>query len=102
VARFQRTQYILRFEFCHQERGSLSPPPPVSDGVLDGDLVEDGTIVQLDGNGVSDGPPLGVVIVGGEGFILDTSDLCTESVNSVVSGSGVSATRKSAAGREGG
>jgi len=73
----------------------------VSDGVLDGDLVEDGTIVQLDDDGISDGPLLRVVILGGEGFILYTSDLCTESVNSRVSGSGVSAARKSTAGREG-
>ena len=74
----------------------------MSDWVLDGDLVEDGTIVQLDGDGISDGPLLGIVILGGEGFILDTSDLGTESVNSGVSGSGVSATRMSAIGREGG
>lgn len=74
----------------------------MSDGVPNRDLVEDGTIVQLDGNGISNGPLLGVVIFGGEGFVLHTSDLGTESVNSGVSGSNVGAARKSATGREGG
>jgi len=101
MTRFHPAQYILLFEFRHQERGALAPPPLVSDGVLDGDLFEDGTIVQLDGDSVSDGPLLGVVVLCGEGFILDTSDLGTESVNSGVSGSGVNAARKSATGREG-
>ena len=72
----------------------------MSDGVLNGDLVEDGTIVQFDGNSVSDRPPLGVVVLGGEGFVLDTSDLGTESVNSRVSGSVIGAAQKSATGRE--
>jgi len=65
----------------------------VSNRVLNGDLVEDGTVVQLDGNGVSDGPLLGVVVFSGEGIILNTGDLGTESVDSGISGSGVSATQ---------
>lgn len=72
----------------------------MSDRVLDGDLVEDGTIVQFDGNSVSDGPLLRVVVLGGEGFVLDTSDLGTESVNSRIGGSVIGAARKSATGRE--
>lgn len=100
MAGFHPTLYILLFEFCHQERGALAPPPLVSNRVLDGDLVEDGTIVQFDGNSVSDGPLLRVVVLGGEGFVLDTSDLGTESVNSRVGGSVIGATRKSATGRE--
>ena len=89
------------FEFGHQERGTLSPPSPVSDGVLNRDLIEDGTVIQFEGDGVSDGPHLGVVVFGGEGFILDTSNLGTESVNSGVSGSSVSAAQGSAIGKKG-
>jgi len=74
----------------------------MSDGVLNRDLVEDGTIIQLDGDGVSDGPPLGVMVLSGEGVILDASYLRTESVDSGVGGSGVGATQGSATSREGG
>ena len=73
----------------------------MSDRVLNRNLVEDGTIGQLEGDGVSDGPPLGVVVFSGEGVILDTSDLGTESVNSGISGSGVSAIQRLAISREG-
>ena len=88
-------------ELGHQKRGALNPPPLVSNGVLDRDLVEDGTVVQLDSDSVSDGPPLRVVVFSGEGVILDTSDLGTESVNSGISGSGVSAIQRLAISREG-
>lgn len=80
-------------EFCHQEGSTLGPSPLVPDGVLNRNLVENGTIVQLNGGGISDRPPLGIVVLGRISFVLNTSDLGTESVNSWVSGSGVSATQ---------
>ena len=70
------------------------------DGIFDRDFVEDGTIVQLDGNGIPYRPLLGVVILGGEAFVLDTSNLSTEGVDSGVSGGRVSATWRSVTGRE--
>ena len=72
----------------------------MSNGILNRDLVEDGTIVQLDGDGISDGPPLRVMIFGGEGVVLNTSDLSTEIVDPGVGGGGVGATRGLAIGRE--
>lgn len=65
----------------------------MSDGILNRNLVENGTIVQLNGDSVSDGPPLGIVVFDRIGFILDTSDFGTESIDTWVSGSGVSATQ---------
>lgn len=70
----------------------------MADRVFNRDLVEDGTIIQLDGNGVSYRPLLGVVIIGGEAFFLDTSNLGTEGVNSRVSSGRVSAIWESVTG----
>ena len=67
----------------------------MADRVFNRDLVEDGTVIQLDGNGISYRPPLGVVILGGKAFVLDTSNLGTESVNPRVSSGCVSAMWKS-------
>jgi hypothetical protein len=72
----------------------------VANRVLNRDLVENGPIVQLDGDGVSDGPPLRVMVIGRVGSILDASDLSAESINSRVSGSGVSAAEGSAIGED--
>ena len=69
------------------------------DGIFDGDFIEDGTVVQLDGNGIPYRPLLRVVILGGETFVLDTGNLGTESVDSGVSGGRISATWKSVTGR---
>lgn len=74
----------------------------MSNRVLDRNLVENGTIVQFDSNGVSDGPLLGVVVIGGVGTILDAGNLSTEGINSRVGGSSVSATQGSAIGEDGG
>lgn len=72
----------------------------MSNRVLNRNLVENSTIVQLNGDGVSDGPLLWVVVVGGVGTILDAGDLSTESINSGVSGSSVSAIQGSAIGED--
>ena len=64
----------------------------MSDRILNRDLVEDSTVVQFDGDGVSDRPALGVVVFSGEGVILDTSDLGTEGVDSGIGGGSVGAT----------
>ena len=65
------------------------------DGVLNRNLAENGSIVQLDGNAVSDGSLLGVVVLSREDFILNTGDLGTESINPGVSSSSVIAMRGS-------
>ena len=78
-------------EFRHQERRALSPPPLVPHGVLNSDLVKDGTIIQLDGDGISDRPFSWIVVLRRVGSILDTGDLRAKSIDSWISGSGISA-----------
>ena len=78
-------------ELGHEERGALGAAALVADGVLDGDLVEDGAVVELDEEGVTDGAALGVVVLGGVLGLLNAVDLGTEGVDARVSGRGISA-----------
>lgn len=72
------------------EKGlSLLTTAPVSDGVVNVDLVHDGSILEGDGEGVSDEALLGVVVLGREGLVLLASDLGTELVNARVRGDGI-------------
>lgn len=50
--------------------------PLVADGVEDLDLIENGAVVQGDGQGVTDRSGLGVVVVGREELILHALHLC--------------------------
>ena len=69
------------------EKGlSLLATTPVSNGVVDVDLVHDGAILEGDGEGVSDEALLGVVVLGREGLVLLAGDLGAELVDARVGG----------------
>lgn len=53
----------------------------VAQGSLDGDLLQNGTVVELDGKSVGDGSQLGVVVVLGVLGVLDTLDLLAQGLD---------------------
>ncbi len=53
----------------------------VAEGSLDSDLVEDGAVIELDGQGVGDGAHLGVVVVLGVLGVLDALDLLAQGLD---------------------
>ena len=81
-------------ELVHQQRGTLFPPPLVSDRVLDLNFVQDGTVIQLDRNRVTDGTFSRVMVVNAKALVFNTGDLGTECVNAWVRGGGVGAVVK--------
>jgi hypothetical protein len=73
-------------EFGKQEWGALFATAPVPDRVLDLDLVEHRTVVQLDEQRISDRAFFRVVVVHAETLILDTMNLGTKCVDAWVGG----------------
>lgn len=53
----------------------------VAQGSLDGDLLQDGAVVELDGEGVGDGSQVGVMVILGVLGVLDTLDLLAEGLD---------------------
>ena len=62
-------------------RLSLLPPEPMAERSLDNDLIKDGAVVELDGEGVGDGAELGVVVVLGELGVLNAGDALAEGLD---------------------
>lgn len=73
-------------EFVEQEWNALFATAPVPDRVLDLDLVEHRTVLQLDEQRISDRAFFRVVVVDAEILILDTMDLGTKCVDARVGG----------------
>jgi hypothetical protein len=63
----------------------------VANGVLDFNLIKNGSVVQLNKEGVADGSLGGVVVLDAETLLLDAVNLGTKGVNSWVCSSGISA-----------
>ena len=66
----------------------------MSDRVLDLNFVQDGTVIQLDRNRVTDGTFSRVMVVNAKALVFNTGDLGTECVNAWVRGGGVGAVVK--------
>lgn len=56
----------------------------MSNRILNNNLVQDGSIVQLDKKSVADGALLGIVVVGAESLLFDAEDLRAESIDARV------------------
>jgi len=78
-------------EFVDQQWGAFGPTPLVADRVLDFNLIENGSVVKLDEEGVADGSHSGIVILDAETLLLDAVNLRTEGIDSWVRGSSISA-----------
>jgi len=78
-------------EFIDQQWGAFGSTPFVADWVLDFNLIENGSVVKLNEEGVADGSLGGVVILDAETFLLDAENLGTEGIDSWVRGSSISA-----------
>lgn len=76
----------MTLELREQERRALLTATLVANRVFDLNLVEDGTVVQLDEKSVADGAFLRVVVVHTETFVLDAVRLCAEGINTRISG----------------
>ena len=59
----------------------------VAEGRLNSDLLKDGAVVELDGEGVGDGAELGVMVVLGVLRILDALDLLAQGLDELRGGS---------------
>jgi hypothetical protein len=78
-------------EFVDQQRRAFGPTPLVADGVFDFNLIKNGSVVQLNEEGVADGSLGGVVVLDAETLLLDAVNLGTEGINSWVRSSGIGA-----------
>ena len=73
-------------EFGQQERGAFFATAPVTNRVLDLDLVKNRTIIKLDEQRISDRAFFRVVIVHTEAPVLDAMNLDTKCVDARVGG----------------
>lgn len=63
----------------------------MANGVLDDNLIENGTIVERDEESVADASLLGIMVVHAECLVLDTVNLSTERIDTRIRCGGVSA-----------
>lgn len=73
-------------EFGVEEWDTVVTAESVTNWVLDNHLIENGSVLEGDGDGVSDGTLFWVMVVGGEGLVLNTLHLLAEGIDSRVSG----------------
>ena len=78
-------------EFVDQQRRAFGAASLVADGVFDFNFINNGSVVQLNKEGVADGSLGRVVVLDAETILLDTVNLRTEGINSWVRSSGISA-----------
>lgn len=78
-------------EFVDQQRRAFGATPLVADGVFDFNFIKNGSVVQLNEEGVADGSHGGVVVLDTKTLLLDAVNLGTEGINSWVRGSGIGA-----------
>ncbi len=74
----------VTLELLEQERGALLTTALVADGVLDLNLVQDSTIVELNKDRVANGTLGRLVVLDAEPLVLNAGDLGTEGVNTGV------------------
>ena len=75
----------IGFELLDQQRYAFGAATPVANGVFDG-FVELRPVAQFDLERVGDGALFGVVVIGGEGWLLDAFDLGTQSIDPRIGG----------------
>lgn len=80
-----RTEVAL--ELLHDDGLSLLTAETVAKRSLNGNLVEDGAVVELDGQGVGDGTEGGLVVVGSVLGVLDALHLLAQGLNQLRGGS---------------
>ena len=78
-------------EFVDQQRRAFGPTPLVANGVFDFNFIKNGSVVQLNEEGVADGSLGGVVVLDTETLLLDAVNLGTEGINSWVCSRSISA-----------
>lgn len=85
----------MSLELLNQKRGALDSPALVSNRVLNDDFIENSSVVECDGERVSDRTFGRIVVVNGKDFIFDAINLGAEGVNSGISRGGVRAAKSS-------
>jgi hypothetical protein len=81
----------MPLELAQQERSSLGPPALVANRVLDCNFIQDSTVIELNGDGVSNRALLGIMVIDRVDIVLSASDLGPQGVNARVIGRGISA-----------
>ena len=76
----------MALELAHEERGALCTAALVTDRVLNDDFVEDSSVGEGNGQRVSDGTLIWVVVVLAELRVLHTGDLGAQFVDAWVGG----------------
>ena len=71
----------VTLELLHEERGAFATTAFMANGVFNLNFVEDGTILQGDGDSVANGALLGIVIVDAEAFVFNACDLGAQFVD---------------------
>ena len=84
--RFGEMVSNVTLELLHEERGAFATTAFMANGVFNLNFVEDGTILQSDGDSVANGALLGIVIVDAEAFVFNTCDLGAQFVDAWVGG----------------
>lgn len=81
-------------EFVDQERGAFRSSALVANRVLNFDLVQYSTIIQLDQQSITDGAFIGFVIFYAEALIFYAVDFATQSINAGIRSGSVGANAK--------
>src|SRR5258706_3615846 len=69
-----------------QSKSAVTYATFVSNWIFDLDLIEFGSVVQLDQERITDGAPLRVVVLHAKALVFDTTNLSTKRVNSRIGG----------------
>lgn len=75
----------VSFELVNQEGRALQAAAFVSDGIFNHDLVQHGTVVELDQERVADGTHARFVVLDGERLVFDTEDLGAQRIDTRIS-----------------